>query len=349
MRQQLITVAYHANLNELQEEPALALLLSAPARRTPFERLAFWQGLVAHCGLRPMVAVARDTSSGKAAVLALAQAPDGLMALANYYSFRVGPILSPGADAPALIAAIASDLASHTARISLAPMGDEAGETCLVAEAFARAGWFVAREICDTNHFLDVAGRSFATYLATRPGPLRNTLKRKGKKVTCAVFTAFDEPAWAAYEAIYAQSWKPREGAPDFLRQFAAQEGAAGRLRLGLARAADTGAPLAAQLWTVEAGTAFIHKLAYIETAKPLSPGTSLSAALMAHVLDIDRVTQVDFGTGDDPYKADWMESCRPRYRLTMLRKSAPAQWPAIARACLKRRLIRLAGGRYDG
>ena len=28
------------------------------------------------------------------------------------------------------------------------------------------------------------------------------------------------------------------------------------------------------------------------------------------------------------------MESRRPRYGLTMLRKSAPAQWPAIARAC---------------
>jgi hypothetical protein len=34
---------------------------------------------------------------------------------------------------------------------------------------------------CDVNHVLEVGGRSYAEYLAARPGPLRTTLKRKAK------------------------------------------------------------------------------------------------------------------------------------------------------------------------
>ena len=49
-------------------------------------------------------------------------------------------------------------------------------------------------------------------------------------------------------------------------------------LRLGLAR--HVGAVIAAQFWTVENGVAYIHKLAHRESAKPLSAGTTLSAAL---------------------------------------------------------------------
>ena len=48
---------------------------------------------------------------------------------------------------------------------------------------------------------------------------------------TSAFANAFADPAaWAAYEAIYAASWKPAEGKPAMLRRFAEQEGAAGRL-----------------------------------------------------------------------------------------------------------------------
>ncbi|HAN90266.1 MAG TPA: GNAT family N-acetyltransferase, partial [Erythrobacter sp.] len=115
---------------------------------------------------------------------------------------------------------------------------------------------------------------------------------------------------------------------------FARAEGAAGRIRLGLAYAA--GEPVAAQFWTVEGGTAYIHKLAHIEAAKPLSAGTTLSAALFERVIDTDGVSLVDFGTGADTYKRDWMEANRPRYRLDCLDWRQPRAWPAIARAWVR-------------
>jgi CelD/BcsL family acetyltransferase involved in cellulose biosynthesis len=85
----------------------------------------------------------------------------------------------------------------------------------------------------------------------------------------------------------------------------------------------------------VENGTAYIHKLAHLESAKPLSAGTTLTAALFEHVIDRDRVEWVDFGTGDDPYKRDWMEQVRPRYRLTCWRLAEPRNWAAIGKALL--------------
>ena len=341
----MISVAYHDDLKEVQGDAHLASLLDSPAQAAPFDRLAWWQGLVAECGLQPLLAIAGD--AGGSVVLPLQRSSAGLQALANWYSFRVRPVVSPGADARALLTRLADDLAGQGSRLTLAPVPDEHGEAQLLVDAFRAAGWFVDMTACDTNHVLDLAGRSFAEYLASRPGPLRTTLKRKAKKVAVTLHRDFDAEVWAAYEAIYAQSWKPSEGSPAFLRRFAEAEGAAGRLRLAIGRADIDGTirPVAAQFWTVEGGTAWIHKLAHVEAAKPLSPGTTLSAALFEEVIDRDRVTRVDFGSGDDPYKRDWMEFQRPRYRLTMLRPAAPRNWPQIAQLVLRR----LAGASHHG
>ena len=280
----------------------------------------------------PLIAVARN--GDERAALALVRVRRRLEALANWYSFRIRPIISPGADGDAMLYAMARDLVGEAPHIVLAPLPDEGGETTRLAAAFRRAGWMVFRRQCDINHYLRVQGRSYAGFLEGRPGPLRTTLKRKAAKVSITIETQFNAESWRSYEAIYAQSWKPEEGSPSFLRRFAEAEGAAGRLRLGIAKAGNEA--VAAQFWTVEAGTAFIHKLAHSESAKSLSPGTTLSAALFEHVIDRDQVALVDFGTGDDSYKRDWMEEVRPRYRLEMFRPAWPGNWPAIARELLR-------------
>ena len=49
----------------------------------------------------------------------------------------------------------------------------------------------------------------------------------------------------------------------------------------------------------------------------PLSPGTILGMAMFRHALDKDRVRRIDYGNGDEPYKADWMEEKRTLWRLS--------------------------------
>lgn len=329
----MIAVEYHSDLKEVQSDARLATLLSAREQRAPFDRLAWWQGLARHCGLHPLLVVAREAEA--LAVLPLQGSGDHLTALANWYSFRVRPIVSAEVDRERLLTAIAHDLGKRARRVTLAGLPDEDGSADAVERAFREAGWIVLREPCDTNHVLAPRGRSYEDYLATRPGKLRTTLKRKSSKVETEISLLFNSDRWKIYESIYDQSWKPDEGSPAFLRAFAEAEGAAGRLRLGIARA--DGEPVAAQMWTVEGGTAFIHKLAYVEGARALSPGSVLSAALLRHVIDIDRVALVDFGTGDDAYKRDWMEESRPRYRLDMLRPLAPRNWMVFAKTGLRR------------
>jgi len=327
-------VEYHDDLKEVQSDAALARLLCDEVQRAPFDRLAWWRLLATHCDLSPRIAVARNGDD--IAVLPLAVQGPSLGPLANWYTFRFRPILSEGADAPALLTALARDLTREAGRITLTGLPEAEADS--LQSAFRQAGWLTLREQSDVNHVLALDGRDFAAYLAGRPGPLRTTLKRKSNKVVTQVLTRFDPQAWDQYEAIYAESWKPEEGSPAFLRAFAQEEGAAGRLRLGLAHAASDpeGPAIAAQMWTVEGRTAFIHKLAHRESAKPLSPGSVLSAALFRQVIDADRVAMVDFGTGDDPYKRDWMEQVRPRYRLDLIRVQAPRNWPLLARKAFK-------------
>jgi hypothetical protein len=323
----VVSVQYHDDLKEVQSDADLARLLSDEVQTAPFDRLDWWRLLAEHCDLTPHLAIARNGAGN--AVLPLAGSGAHLTQLSNWYTFRYRPIVTPGADAAGLLTKLARDLPTKARRITLTGLpGDDAD---LLAAAFHKAGWLTWREQSDVNHVLTLGGRDYAAFLADRPGRLRTTLKRKAGKVAVQVLTHFDEAVWAAYEDIYATSWKPEEGSPAFLRAFAQAEGAAGRLRLAIAHSLE-GEAIAAQMWTVEGHTAFIHKLAHRESAKPLSPGSVLSAALFRHVIDGDKVAMIDFGTGDDPYKRDWMEEIRPRYRLDLIRPQAPANWPILAR-----------------
>ncbi len=287
--------------------------------------------------MEPVVAAARDDQS--IVVLPLSKLDDHLVGLSNYYTFRYRPLISSGgADPHGLLDALARDLADKTHRITLTGVPDEDGSATLLEEAFKRAGWTVLHEQCDFNHVLPVRGRSWEEYHTSLPGKVRSTIKRKSRKVECRILKHFDEAVWDQYVSIYRDSWKPEEGSIPFLRQFAEAEAELGHLRMGIALA--EGVPVAAQIWTIEGGTAFIHKLAYRESAKALSPGSVLSAAMFREALDTDKVELIDYGIGDDAYKRDWMEEVRLRYRLDMFRPGSPRNWIALA----KSGLARLAG-----
>lgn len=329
----MIETRYHDSVNVLQ-----ALSANAPRAdgEGPFDR-AEWFALLAETGLAPLIAVASDAEH--TAALALTGADGRITPLRNWYSFTWRQSAPPGPAGDALLTAIARKLRDANWRVTLEPVPDEDGSAGRLARAFRAAGWRVVVEPCDINHVLPVRGRSFAEYWQSRPSVLRNTLKRKAKKVKTRVITQFDPAVWAEYETVYAASWKPAEDQPAMLRAFAEAEGAAGRLRLGVARA--DGIAVAAQCWTVENAIAYIHKLAHLDSHRHLSAGTTLSAALFEHALDVDRVALVDFGTGDQSYKADWMEATRPRFRIDCLDVTRPRSWPALGK-----RALRLAGAR---
>lgn len=319
----MTSISYHASLKDVQ---AQLLAAGGPfGRREWFERLEATQA-------RPVYAVAEDSSG--AVVLPLRRNGRRLESLLNWYGFTWRPLATPYGSLDSLLITLGQALSAQATHIVLDRIPDEDGTARQLERAFGRAGWFVTRKECDTNRILSVDGRDYGTYVDGRPGALRTTLKREAKRVEVKLVEYFDEDIWASYDSIYAESWKPEEGDPALLRAFAQAEGAAGRIRLAVA--SHNGEAVAAQFWTVEDGTAYIHKLAHRESAKPLSPGTALTAVLMEHVIDRDGVKLVDFGTGDDGYKRDWMDDMRPRYRLQCWRKRDPRNWPAIVRSRLR-------------
>ena len=267
--------------------------------------------------------------------------------LANYYNFTFAPIFSRAHGEAAkltLLQALAQTAKGVADRIDFYEVPDEDKSASLLQAAFERMGWLCTMEQHDVNHILNVQGRSFTDYWLTRPSQLRNTVKRKAQKgvVSIRIERRFLPDMWADYERVYAQSWKPEEGSAEFLRDRAYREGAAGCLRLGVAYI--DGAPVAAQFWTCENGVALIHKLAHTKDSMPHSPGSLLSFEMFREAIDIDRVHIIDFGTGDDGYKSDWMDTIRPRYYLRMVRPQAPANWPVMAKQAVNRLAARRRG-----
>jgi len=63
-------------------------------------------------------------------------------------------------------------------------------------------------------------------------------------------------------------------------------------------------------------GKATIVKLAHDERFAALSPGSLLTAHVMAHVLGEGGVREVDFGRRDDAYKQLWLPRRREKWGL---------------------------------
>lgn len=316
--------------------------LDRAAQPSLFDRLDWFRDTWAHCppGERPLIA--RVVSEGAQAWLFLARTRSGdLTALASWYTLAFRPVWVGDPDEArrlTMLTAMAKRLRAlnpRAGRITLDHVPVEDGSADLIARAFSRGGWIARRNPSTVNWIADVTGKDFATYWEGVPGETRSTVKRKGKKgiVETEIIDRFEDDSWQAYQAIYAESWKGAEGAPAFLRAMAEREGAAGTLRLGIARI--EGRPVAAQLWTIENGVAIIHKLAYAEDAAEHSPGTLLSAAMFRHAIDEDRVALIDYGTGNDGYKAAWMDRARPLERVTLYNPRTAAGLAGAARARL--------------
>lgn len=325
---------YHDNFQSVQA--VAGEKLGRADQRSLFDRLEWLRHLHELClpGHKPLIVQSAE-GDAQAWLFLMKKGLGRYAALANWYNFTYRPIFAGDYDEVtklALLASIAKTLSSHSHRVEIAPVPEEDLTASLTERAFEQAGWLVFKSKADDNHILSVNGRTFDQYWADRPGRLRNTVRRKAKKniVSIRIETEFSEEHWDDYLDVYAKSWKPEEGNPDFLKNLAKREAEAGCLRLGLAYI--DGRPVAAQFWTVENDEALIHKLAHVEEATKSSPGTLLSVAMFQRVIDVDRVKIVDFGTGNDSYKREWMEDVRPRYRLEMFWPNNPLSWLSILR-----------------
>ncbi len=246
---------------------------------------------------------------------------DGLRALVTPYTCLWRPLLHPDASQAELEAAgralAASWRKAGVVRLDAMPAPDGAAQAVL--RGLAAAGLRPLPFDHFGNWHEDVAGLGWGAYLAARPARLRTAIRRQGRRLAQQPGYAFSlvqgeaglEAAIAAYETVYAASWKQPEPYPRFNAALMRACAADTTLRLGLIHLA--GIPIAAQLWLVHRGWAGVLKLAYDETRKALAPGNVLTALMLRHVLEQDQVREIDFGRGDDDYKQMWAASRRQR------------------------------------
>ncbi|WP_454883632.1 GNAT family N-acetyltransferase [Sphingomonas oryzagri] len=277
--------------------------------------------------------------AGDAWMFLVDDGPGRATALSKWYGLAWRPIT----DDPRQLDTLFIEAGRRYDHLVLHPL--DGSEASRIGAALKRTGWQARTDRVSTNWTVDVTAKSFADYWRERPGQLRNTAARRMKRypLEVAIHRHFDASVWTDYEAIYADSWKPTEGSMSFLRGLAEQEGAAGTLRLGIAKDGH-GRAIAAQLWLVENGIATIHKLAHRESVKDISPGTILSHAMFRAAIDEDRVARIDFGLGDEPYKADWMDTSNPIYRIDAYRPDSLRGLAGIGREHAARLVRRLRG-----
>jgi hypothetical protein len=217
-----------------------------------------------------------------------------------------------------------------------------------IAQGGAWAGLIVAPFDHFGNWHEDVAGLDWAAWLARRPGALRETIRRRtrqAERLADAHFTLYRDQnniadGIAAFEAVYARSWKDPEPYPSV---NPAQIRAAAEL--GFARVGIwwiRGTPAAAQFWIVERDQAMVLKLAHDETFKAHSPGTVLTAWMIRHMIEQEHVAKVDFGRGDDGYKQGWVADRRQRLGLLLINPRRMGGMIALARHGLGRIKARL-------
>ncbi|HJT41462.1 MAG TPA: GNAT family N-acetyltransferase [Sphingobium sp.] len=315
---------------------ALAGGLDRASTRSLFDRIDWFESLHGHCFARMPARILQVIEEAHEAWLfLLAPAPRHVSALANWYSFSWTPLFLGDPDAATrqrLVEVLAQQLLSTHAQVDLYPVADGAG---LLLDAFRRAGWFAVRRPMGGRHLLDLNGRDFAAYWADRPSRLRNQVQRKARagRFTIDIRHDLTDALWRDYVTVHASSWKQPEPGLSFLRALAEREAAAGALRLGFARL--NGQPVATQFWTVENGVALIHKLSHDQAFDGASPGTLLSHAMFAHAIDTDRVGLIDYGTGDNGYKSEWMERRETLYRLDFFNPRFASAWLPAARTAI--------------
>ena len=296
-----------------------------PARTTPAYLLATEAG-------RPL------------ALLPMQTGPHRPCTLTTLYTTEFQPLMAPEADP----AAIGQALGRHLRRypVTMFEALDPAWPGLKPFLAGLRRAGLVPNRF---NHFGNwherVAGLDWTAYLAGRPGALRETIRRRTRTATrdgTVTYELLDdanglEPALEAYEAIYARSWKVPEPFPAFNPTLLPKLAEAGVLRMAVMRQA--GRPIAAQYWTVHNGVATVLKLAHDDAARPLSPGSLLTAHIIRHLLEHEWVHELDFGRGDDPYKQSWVGARRQRIGIMLANPRRPAGLLALARHELGRAL----------
>ncbi len=252
----------------------------------------------------------------------LKHAQNGLSALSNRYTTSYSLLISKCDQQDEALRCLADGLADsleqslHQA-LHLEPIDIENDNLIRFRDFMESNGFQCYPYFRFYNWIHPVKDQSFDQYMAERPTNLRNTIMRKQRKLErehgydIKLYKDVDtdqsllNQALADYHTIYYTSWKTSELFSDFTPELVKKMLQRGWLRFAILYVNDQ--PIAAQIWFVLYSKANIYRLVYDPDWKHYSPGSILTKYLMQYVISTDGVAEIDFLTGNEGYKQDWM------------------------------------------
>lgn len=213
--------------------------------------------------------------------------------------------------------------------IRLQPIAQCDENILALEQAMKDAGFESRRYFRFYNWTHRLQGQSFSDYMAARPGRVRSTVARKRRKLErehgyeIRLYTRDSlEQAVADYQHIYRASWKATDAFSGFTAGLVSSFGAQGWLRLAILYV--DGDAVAGQIWLIAHRKANIFRLAFDESWRAYSPGSILTHYLMQHAIDEDQVEEIDFLTGNEGYKQDWMSVRNERWGWLLYKPPKP-------------------------
>ena len=190
----------------------------------------------------------------------------------------------------------------------LEPVAEDDSRLNRFKQAMEKAGFNCDYTFRSYNWIYRLQGQSYLEYMGARPAHVRNTIARKQRKLArehgyeIKLFTGNAVlHHMPDYNAVYNASWKQNDiDNAGFLDCFIERFSIAGWSRLAILYVKSQ--PVAAQIWFVNHGKTSIFRLAYDKTWRHYSVGSILTSFLMEYVIDTDKVSEIDFLTGNDAY-----------------------------------------------
>jgi Acetyltransferase (GNAT) domain len=246
--------------------------------------------------------------------------------LTNYYTSYFAPVIAQACESVDDIARVfARELHTSTPPwdvLNIRPVDLSLPATHSFYTALNNEGFQTQVYFCFGNWYLNVGARSYAEYFKDLPSVVRKNVpyyKRRLEKIArvkIKLYTNLEELEIGIrdYQVIYNSSWRDFEAYPHFVRGLIRTAAEEGWLRMGLLYIDEE--PAAAQLWIVKGAVASIYKVCYAEKFAKNSVGSVLTAHMLERAIDVERVHEVDYLSGDDSYKANWMSDRRERWGI---------------------------------
>ncbi|MET0012477.1 MAG: GNAT family N-acetyltransferase [Sedimenticola sp.] len=249
-----------------------------------------------------------------------------LESMSNYYTSFFAPLIKDNDIFEPAFSTVINDLSCNkykkTDVICLKPIEKNSSQWDSIVSILKLHNYTCEEYFCFGNWYQSVEGMEYIDYFNNLPSRLKNTIIRKTKKLNLRsnfntkIYTQYEDikKHYHEFEHVYENSWKNKEPYPEFIKRIALEFSKKSSTRLGILYIDNQ--PVAACLWFINNSVASIYKLAYIEEFKALSVGTILSAEITKYVINNDSITIIDYLTGDDPYKRDWMSTRRERWGI---------------------------------